>query len=224
MKMRDIIVFLGDRLQGDDLQGAIAVLNQFGKGKLSRPGALGGGSLAGAVQWIQHADFVCIPIGNAPVTVRSRPQTGSWKLINAAGSGQANHRIRFSADSGTRPQSRRPKQRLRAQLLPDARRRRAVLAAHPTWEILRNDAGVQVARWADGTVMTAFYRADSLDVKGVKWKVSRPCLLLWSAGALRASDPTQKGGDAGVSVGDKTVKIALPAGGTISAPINVVAG
>ena len=86
---------------------------------------------------------------------------------------------------------------------------------------MRNDANVQAVQWNDGSVMVAFYKADNFDAKGAHWKVDRPCLLMWSAGELRASDPTQKGGEVNVWGAGKTVKIALPADGTTSEPARV---
>jgi chondroitin AC lyase len=86
------------------------------------------------------------------------------------------------------------------------------------FEVVRNDRDVQCIRFADGTLMAAFYTPGKVELDGkLILSVDKPCLALWSGKELRLCDPTnpKQGVSVKVTWHGKTHEATLPDGGKV---------
>jgi chondroitin AC lyase len=197
------------------LQGTVTVADKNGGVTIVPPGI----QAAQPLRWIHHSGFVYIPLGTSPVSLKTGPVTGAWQLINQSTSKDPVTKSVFLPvlEQGTSPNGTAGGFAISlARTSGDA----AKIADKPSWQILKNDAGCQAVRFADGNLMVAFYQAGKLEEAGkAVLEVSQPCLVLRSKDGLRLCDPTQKGGIVEVTWAGKRVNVTLPAEGLASAVV-----
>lgn len=162
------------------------------------------------VRWIHHASFAYLLMQPSRVEFRVGKVRGSWRKISESESSDEIHDQRFM------PVIRHGRESLGYILsyAPDASAASAMAAQLPA-EILRNDDVAQAVRFADGTIMAAFYRASV--IRGQKAdliSVDRPCILLVRDDLITVSDPTHQGGNVSLSLHASPPRsVSLPAGG-----------
>ena len=88
------------------------------------------------------------------------------------------------------------------------------LAAAPEWRVLRNDWECQSVRFESGLHMGAFYAPAVVGTKE-RLQVDKPCLAIWSAGALQLCDPTHRGKEVSVTWNNRKHDVVLPPGAGI---------
>jgi hypothetical protein len=166
------------------------------------------------VRWIRHGCFVYLPFAPSRVAVFRDTVSGSWSSVNT---GESDSLVRDSVFMPVLLHGKDPRNAASGYALAYASTPAAAagLAAHPTWTVLRNDTLCQAAAFSDGTLSAAFFGAGRLKLPDGHWlTVSRSCLLLWSEGALYASDPSHSGGRITTRLGGRKIFGTLPADGT----------
>jgi chondroitin AC lyase len=167
---------------------------------------------AQSLRWIHHAGFAFVPLANANISLQLGPATGPWSQINKSASAAPvtlpvflpvlEHDNQQGQSYGFVIAS--------APTAQDA----AKIAAQPSWQVLRNDAHGQAVRFADGTLMAAFYVPGALEENGRKLlEAGAACLVLKNKTGLWLCDPTQKGGRIILTSQGKTIEANLPSGG-----------
>lgn len=166
------------------------------------------------LRWMRNGCFVYLPFAPSRVAVFRDTVSGSWFSVNT---GESDRPVRDSVFMPVLLHGKDPRNAAGGYALAYASTPAdaAGLAAHPTWTVLRNDTVCQAAAFSDGTLSAAFFGAGRLKLPDGAWlTVSRSCLLLWSEGALYASDPSHRGGRITVAVGGRNGSVVLPGDGT----------
>lgn len=166
-----------------------------------------------SVRWIYHDGLVYAPTTPADITMRIGPVTGRWCDISASGSSANVEKSVFLPVMvhGTTAESPSAGYTICPCPSPTQAPEQIVRAA---CRIIRNDTACQAVRWADGTLMAAFYQPGELrDVDPSPLVVNQPCMILSHTGHIYASDPTQRGLD---------VRVALPAAQSLLLPTDGV--
>lgn len=172
------------------------------------------------VAWLHHDGFAYLPLRASTLTLSLGPVTGSWRDINL---NQPARPVTLPVflpvlEHGHAPRSAASGFVLASAPTPEDA---AALAATPAWEVLRNDAGCQALRFADGTLMAAFYRPGRLEAADKTLEVDRPCLLMLGRSHLRACDPTQQGFALRARVNGREMLVDCPPGGLGSASVGL---
>ena len=169
------------------------------------------------VRWVFHNGLAYMPLFPAEMTVKVGPVTGDWHRINRQYNDKpvADKVFLPVLEHGTTPRAVSCGYAVAAVASPAAAE---TLAARPTWTVLSNTVARQAVRFADGSIVAAFYLPGSLtDSAGnAILTADAPCLLALRGRDVFASDPTHKGGDLTVTTPDgRRVKARLPADGTV---------
>ena len=183
-----------------DVQGAVKALPE-------------GNYEAQPLRWIHHAGFAYLPLENSAVTLRLGPATGSWSTINKSAAPAPVTLPVFLPvlEHGKNPDGQKSGFVIAAAATPQEAEK---LVAQPSWRVLRNDAACQAVRFADGTIMAAFYAPGILEAGGQKLlEADGACLILQSKEGIWLCDPTQKGGRVTITAQGKARAVDLPAGG-----------
>ena len=193
------------------LRGPVVVEDQSG-----HPHALPAGEnhLSG-VRWIYHDGLVYAPTTLQDMTIHSEVATGTWRSINASGTAQISEKSVFMPVM------------IHGAAIEGASVAYAVLAcADPSqaadriqgagYRTIRNDAFCQAVAWNNGMLLAVFYAPGDLrDGDNPLLSVNQPCIILDGNGHLCASDPTQHGAEARISVaGAAPVSFLLPSDGS----------
>lgn len=196
------------------LSGAVTLADDRGLTRLTN-----GRHEKTGVHWIHHAGLLYVPLGAERLTITLGPVTGSWHDINL---NYATDPVTLSVflpvlEHGAAPMG----ENCGFVIMPCATPAGAAeRIAHPTWSVLRNDRDVQAVRFADGTLMAAFYEAGELSVGTDETvQVDQPCLVLASGGQVCGADPTQQGRTVVLRRGDRSISLLCLSGGLPSAAV-----
>ena len=163
------------------------------------------------VKWIHHAGMAYIPLSPSSVELRMTSNSGSWSLVNQSGSKEIVTEKVFCPVLLHGPESA-------GYVLTSARtpEKTAAIAQNPAWKVLRNDVSCQAVQFRDGTIMTVFFRAGSVQLAKKRLTVDKPCLILISGKRLYVSNPLWQEETLQVSYGKKTLTVNMPANGLTS--------
>jgi chondroitin AC lyase len=163
------------------------------------------------VQWAHHAGLAYIPLGENKMEIQLKAATGSWSLINAAGSQDIIKEHVFIpvlchyVDSAS------------AYMVADAATPIAAenISKHIDFRIVKNTKKVQALLFNKGDWMVVF-RNSNMDLQIGKSKISadKPCLLMHDGKKIYVSDPLHSGGLLTVKINQKAHKIVVPSNGT----------
>jgi chondroitin AC lyase len=170
-----------------------------------------------AANWIHHAGFAYAPLGGLNISFRSGTVAGTWQSINQSRSPQTVTAPVFLAvlEHGASPLAQNSGFVIAAGSASAAEK----LFAAPTWRVLRNDSHVQAVKFADGTLMAAFYRRGKVVADGQLLQVTKPCLVVQRRNRVTLMDPTQQGVSLKLRAGGKLSSLTLPGGGaTLTVP------
>ena len=164
------------------------------------------------VAWVEHDGVRYHFPEKQAVVVRSGPQTGNWRKVQETSSvpkaDQTKDVFCLWVEHGTQPTDGSSSYII--QPTEQARKETAT--------ILRNTEQVQAVRFGEHLVQAVFHAAGTLQLSaGLSISVMQPCLLLLDdstpAPKVWVADPTQTLTSLVVTVGGKTMKLALPIGG-----------
>jgi len=168
------------------------------------------------VKWIHHAGFAYIPLQPTKVRVQAQTVTGTWKSINNS-----------LTDAPVTARVFMP-ELLHGAIINNLNTG-YVLAACPTpqqaqsllkrpgWKVLQNDTSCQAVGFPDGTIMSAFYVAGSLNINPNKTlTVDKPCLIMIAGKRLYASNPLHKEEMLAVQWNKQAIKVKMPDNGFTS--------
>ena len=146
-----------------------------------------------SARWVYHNGLAYIFLKPSPIDLRLQKATGSWNTINTS---QPEKPVTEKVFLPILQHKASPGGENTGYVLASCAgpAQAQILAQRPSWKVLRNDKNCQAVRFADGTVMCAFYTKDSLVISKTKTiTVDKPCLLLLSGDWVYASNPAQKG-------------------------------
>ena len=188
------------------LRGPVIAADATGQVRTLSPGET---RLQGA-KWLYHDGFVYMPITPGNLTVRLGPVTGTWRVVNASGSTSPVEKpifLPFQTHGSTSDHASAGYAVLRCPTPAQA----AAYAQTPVYTLLRNDAGCQAIRWADGTIMAAFYAPGELNVNGrALASVDQSCLALINSQGVSVAGLTQQGIALRLAANGRTVSVILP--------------
>ncbi len=169
---------------------------------------------ANPLSWIHHAGLAYLPLGEWPVSLRLGPATGTWKQINRGRGDEPVTRPVFLPvlEHGAATGGRSGGFAILAAATPDEAAERS---ARRSWEVLRNDAGAQALRFADGLVMAVFYEAGKIEVQGrAPFTASGPCLVLMREDVVFVADPARSGKEVVLEAGGRRAVVRPSMDGT----------
>ena len=167
------------------------------------------------VRWVLHNEVGYVPLKPSAMSLKLGEVKGSWRSIDGSQSKATVKANVFLCDllHGDSPEAGG------FILVPGSTSRTLnKLIKAPTFTVVQNDRDLQCIRFADGTLMAAFYTPGKVAIKGKPvLSVDKPCLALGSAKELRLCDPTnpQQGVPVRVTWRGKTYSATLPDGGKV---------
>jgi chondroitin AC lyase len=167
------------------------------------------------VSWLHHRGVAYVLLSPGSVTLKAGEVSGSWRSINAGQpAGEVKEKVFLAVlEHGAKPEGASAAYLLAPAAAADDA---AALAARPGVEVLANDGARQAVRFADGTIMAAFFAAGALGDKARPLLAAdAPCLVMVRGGKVRACNPAFKALNITVeAVGVGRVRLALPGDGT----------
>ena len=176
------------------------------------------------VQWIHHAGFAYIPLAPSVINLKLEKVTGSWSSINMSGPDSIiTEKIFMPLLMNNASSSAATAEGYVIAFCKTARQANKI-AKKPNWKILRNDSVCQALQFKDGTLMAAFFSADTLKSDNKILTVNKPCLIFISNHIIYASDPSHTGGNITVEYNGKKWEIPLLSDGSTSKGISIITG
>ena len=167
------------------------------------------------VSWVLHNQVGYVPLSPSAMSLKLGEVEGSWKSVSNSESADKVKEDVFLCDllHGESPEAG-------GFILAPGSTAKTLdqLTKKQPFEVVRNDRDVQCIRFADGTLMAAFYTPGKVEIKGkTVLSVDKPCLAIWSKKELRLCDPTnpKQGVPVKVTWLGKTHSATLPAGGKV---------
>ena len=198
-------------------QPAFTVLDQArwgGEVTVNRPGNILTAGTFGYkdLKWVQHKNFVYIPVYKDSMVIKINERNDQWSSINesesgtqisdsvfmpsimhAAGKNYSGYIVAYASDAA------------QAQNL----------FSKPSWKILQNNDSCQAVQFVNGKVMASFYKPGKIRLrKGLDITVNHPCLVLLKSHDVYFSDPGHTGARLSATINNQKVEIELPADGT----------
>jgi chondroitin AC lyase len=163
-------------------------------------------------KWLQHDNFLYVPLQKATATVFINDVSGSWGSINAA---ENNDVVRDKVFMPVIMHDHLSTAQSFAYLVSFCKTpsNAAGIANRPGFTIIKNDSVCQAIAFADGTIMAAFFEPASIAVKKMQLTTDQPCLVMIKNGSMFVSDPQQSLKNLMVTVNKKSFKIQLPENG-----------
>lgn len=167
-------------------------------------------------RWLHHAGMLYMPLNtNEPLSLKTGQISGTWKAINVNRPEALLTAGIFLPviEHGVAPQNRGSGFAFMACATPD---NADALIAKTAWKVIRNNTACQAVRFADGTLMVAFYDAGEIresDANQPLVAASQPCIVLINARGVFVCDPLRTGRDCEITVRGKRRAIACPPDG-----------
>lgn len=168
------------------------------------------------IRWLHHAGMLYVPFGEAEVSAKIGPATGSWKRINLNYSDDPVTEPVFLPvlEHGATPSNQACGFAIMACASPDDA---SALAGNPAWRVLQNDSICQAVRFNDDTIMAVFYERGKLNVEDApKIETKQSCIILIKGGRLFASDPLHEGRTLNIAVDARPYTLLCPPDGGTS--------
>jgi chondroitin AC lyase len=207
----DAVVCLGAGITG--LKVRTSVDQRLAEGDtMTSEGPLGPGvRLCKGVAWVLHGSVGYLFPHPRDVWAGTQAQTGSWRDVYAAGSGEPVTKEVFSIwldDDAAQPSS------YAYILMPGATAEKLkAYTANPRVEILSNTAETQAVRdKAAGITEVLFYEPGKLEADGLSISADAPCAVILRGDTVYVADPSQKAQAVTLTIDGKAVNMTLPLG------------
>ena len=180
----------------------------------------GGQQLLDGTDWVEFGGLRYLFPGKQKITLSLAGQTGSWRTsYNKSGIPREPVTATVFAlgfDHGKQPQNAAC-----AYIITPTDS-----ASQPPLEILANTPALQAVATADRQLVQAvFWQPGELALPGGQsLRSSHPCLVMWKAGTLMVSDPTQKLQQLTLRLGTAETVVALPGGQDAGRAVTVTSG
>jgi len=165
------------------------------------------------VKWIFHSNVGYILLKPSTVQLQLATRTSSWSAINESASAEPVTEKVFMPllyHSGSTAASA-------GYVLAFAKTANEVnlLANHPIWEVVRNDAVCQAVQFKEGVLMAAFFSNGTVKTgQGETLAVDKPCLIQMTKSGIFVSDALHEGVVVNVRLNNKTYPVKTNRDGT----------
>ncbi|MDQ3276752.1 MAG: polysaccharide lyase beta-sandwich domain-containing protein [Bacteroidota bacterium] len=175
----------------------------------------GGSHILPNTRWIFHSQFAYIPLRPTTIRLHLEKRTGTWSSINKSIVAPPVHDSVFMPllyhEAGQRSGGY---VLASCKTIDEAR----ALVSRPTWNVLANTDSCQAVKFADGTLMAAFFQPGTLPLnKTTSIVVDRACMVQLNGKKFYVSDPLHKGGELQLLLNKKKYRVDMKADGTTTA-------
>jgi chondroitin AC lyase len=211
------IVSLVADLKGEDVDSAYTTMDQcrwYGNVQVNkkRNKVAEGKHFFKRLKWVQHGNFVYIPLTNIAASVQLQSVSGKWSSINASESDSIVHDKIFMPvllHANLSETQSFAYMMTYCKTPVEAKR----IARHRGLRIVSNDSSCQAVLFKDGMIMAAFFQKGELHFNNNLLSVDHPCMLMMYKDKMYLSDPSRAEGTITIQFNGRTFKVNLPGNG-----------